>query len=239
MQIVADTFGSDYDTTLAVYTGEPGALSQIACNNDARGTLQSQVRFHAFRQQTYFFMIGAPNDVSGGDLVFNVAQQSDEPPHVAKEHQIECGEGKNFVSSDSSKDQFFVIRVTDQCPGEDSEIAVLDDTGDVRERFSVPDGDTRIVRTLVPAGGSVDILCNGTAGNPGNRCTATVRFETNPPGRGAMLTPMYHQVFRHNFACTNTGASAYEPKGSSILAHHTGGAVAPVVSESRDTMLVR
>ena len=36
--ITADTFGSDYDTTLAAYTGTPGALDEIACSDDAGGS---------------------------------------------------------------------------------------------------------------------------------------------------------------------------------------------------------
>jgi hypothetical protein len=46
MGIEANTFGSDYDTTLSVYTGSRGALTQIACNDDA-DLLQSLVRFNA------------------------------------------------------------------------------------------------------------------------------------------------------------------------------------------------
>jgi hypothetical protein len=43
----ANTFGSSYDTTLSVYTGSPGALNQIACNDDAGFGLQSSVAFIA------------------------------------------------------------------------------------------------------------------------------------------------------------------------------------------------
>src|SRR6266542_399336 len=31
----ANTFGSNYDTTLSVYTGARGALTQVTCNDDA------------------------------------------------------------------------------------------------------------------------------------------------------------------------------------------------------------
>ncbi len=58
MVLRAHTFGSDYDTTLSVYTGSPGNLSQIACNDDALG-LQSQVVFTATAGETYYFMVGA------------------------------------------------------------------------------------------------------------------------------------------------------------------------------------
>lgn len=33
-QIRIDTFGSDYDTVVAMYTGNRGTLIEIACNDD-------------------------------------------------------------------------------------------------------------------------------------------------------------------------------------------------------------
>jgi len=70
-RIQAKTFGSDYDTTLSVYTGTSGSLSQINCNDDAGGT-QSSVIFNAVAGQTYFFMVGAFGSGPGGNLVFTV-----------------------------------------------------------------------------------------------------------------------------------------------------------------------
>lgn len=72
MRIIANTFGSDYDTTLSVYTGSPGNLNQIACNDDISGTLQSAVIIDVFAGQTYFFMAGAFASGAGGNLVFTV-----------------------------------------------------------------------------------------------------------------------------------------------------------------------
>src|SRR4051794_14926624 len=40
----ANTYGSNYDTTLSVYTGSPGALTQIACDDDTSSGLQSEVQ---------------------------------------------------------------------------------------------------------------------------------------------------------------------------------------------------
>ena len=74
MGIEANTFGSDYDTTLSVYTGSRGALTQIACNDDAAETLQSRVRFNATEGVTYFFMVGSFFDSPGGNLVFSVEE---------------------------------------------------------------------------------------------------------------------------------------------------------------------
>jgi hypothetical protein len=67
--LTASTLGSDYDTTLSAYTGSPGALSSVACNNDAGG-LQSQVTFLANAGVTYYFMAAGVS--GGGNLVFSV-----------------------------------------------------------------------------------------------------------------------------------------------------------------------
>jgi len=68
--IQADTSGSGYDTTLSVYTGSRGALSQVGC-----ASFPAQVTFSASANTTYFFMVasaccGGP----GGSLVFNVVE---------------------------------------------------------------------------------------------------------------------------------------------------------------------
>jgi hypothetical protein len=72
--IRADTSGSDYATSLSVYTGSRGALSQVAC-----ASAPAQVSFNASASTTYFFMVasvccGNP----GGNLVFNVTSEA--PP---------------------------------------------------------------------------------------------------------------------------------------------------------------
>lgn len=81
-RIEANTFGSDYDTTLSVYTGMQGALDQLACNDDADGTLQSRVRFDATAGETYFFMVGAFDSGPGGMLEFLVDVTSVPPLEI-------------------------------------------------------------------------------------------------------------------------------------------------------------
>jgi hypothetical protein len=73
MAIAADTIGSDYDTTLSVYTGDRSSLSEVACNDDAFSS-QSRVVFDATAGVTYFFMVGSYSyfDPPAGTLVFNV-----------------------------------------------------------------------------------------------------------------------------------------------------------------------
>jgi hypothetical protein len=74
----ANTFGSDYDTTLSVYTGTRGALTQIACNDDTQG-LQSSVTWEVVAGTTYYLMAGSFFDSPGGNLSFTV-QESGPPP---------------------------------------------------------------------------------------------------------------------------------------------------------------
>ncbi len=63
------TVGSDYATTLSVYTGSRGALSQVAC-----ASFPAQVTFNATANTTYFFMIASASGGPGGTLVFNVTE---------------------------------------------------------------------------------------------------------------------------------------------------------------------
>ena len=74
MRINANTFGSDYDTGIAVYTGTFPNLTQVICNDDVilGNFVQSNVNFDATAGTTYFFMVGSCCGSDGGNLVFNV-----------------------------------------------------------------------------------------------------------------------------------------------------------------------
>ena len=71
MRVEANTFGSNFDTGIAVYTGTPGDLTEVTCNDDSQGA-SSRVRFDATANVTYFFKVGAFAGGTGGDLTFNV-----------------------------------------------------------------------------------------------------------------------------------------------------------------------
>jgi hypothetical protein len=80
MVIEANTAGSYYDTTLAVYTGTRGNLSLVpgACNDDSQYGLQSAVSFTATAGITYYFLVGRCCGIGGnggGYLVFHVVPQ--------------------------------------------------------------------------------------------------------------------------------------------------------------------
>lgn len=62
--LTVDTFGSNYDTVLAVFTGERGALTGQACNDDFSG-VQSQVMLGVAEGQTYFIEVASYGLVGG------------------------------------------------------------------------------------------------------------------------------------------------------------------------------
>jgi hypothetical protein len=69
--VTADTFGSDYDTMIAAYSGTSlASLSLLACNDDATD-LQSKVGFAAEAGETYYLQVGGLNG-AGGNLVLHV-----------------------------------------------------------------------------------------------------------------------------------------------------------------------
>lgn len=68
VEIVVATAGSDYDTTLSAYVGDPGTLEQVRCNDDF-GSLQSRIRFTAQAGTRYYLMVGSFFESPGGNLV--------------------------------------------------------------------------------------------------------------------------------------------------------------------------
>lgn len=79
IRLDANTFGSSYDTTISMYTGSPGALTQIACNDDS-GSRQSQIVINATGGQTYYVMAGSYMSSGGGDLTLTLREAPPPPP---------------------------------------------------------------------------------------------------------------------------------------------------------------
>ena len=79
IEVVADTFGSSYDTALSAYTGSRGNLTQVACNDDFR-SLQSRIRLTGTGGVTYFLMVGSFGASAGGNLSFHMRELSAQPP---------------------------------------------------------------------------------------------------------------------------------------------------------------
>jgi hypothetical protein len=70
------TFGSNYDTLLAVYTGAtPSVATEAGCSDDFAGSLYSKLTLPVVSGQTYRFLISGFNAGTGGStLVFTVSR---------------------------------------------------------------------------------------------------------------------------------------------------------------------
>lgn len=70
--IKVDTFGSSFDTVLAVHQGTSLAgLGLVGCNDDSGGGLQSSLEFDTTPGLTYYFQVGGYNGATG-TTVLNV-----------------------------------------------------------------------------------------------------------------------------------------------------------------------
>lgn len=75
--LTVNTFGSNFDTVLGVYTGTRGALVAVGCNDDFDAP-QSSVTFSAIAGQTYYVMVLLPVGESGSSLTISL--QTAVPP---------------------------------------------------------------------------------------------------------------------------------------------------------------
>jgi hypothetical protein len=68
--LTVDTYGSDFDTVLAVYTGNAvNALTLVACNDESPPTHQSVVTFNTTGSTTYYVQVGGYAGASGNAIV--------------------------------------------------------------------------------------------------------------------------------------------------------------------------
>ncbi|MDH3294416.1 MAG: hypothetical protein OER95_08875 [Acidimicrobiia bacterium] len=76
--VVVDTAGSDYDTTIAVWTGDSlGDLANVTCVDDTFNSLQAAASFSAEPGQTYRIQVGAFGEaVEGTTLQLSIDEAS-------------------------------------------------------------------------------------------------------------------------------------------------------------------
>ena len=105
--VTVDTFGSDYNTVLAAFSGPNGALNEIGCNDDSGGQ-QSKVFANLTGGITYHFLVGSWETTPGGKLVFNMEAKASPPSS--------CNEGNNddFELGIVDFNQIFCWTVVDQ-----------------------------------------------------------------------------------------------------------------------------
>jgi CSLREA domain-containing protein len=68
-QVELTTIGSDYDTTISVWTGTPNNLVEVACNDDGGTNTTSSLAFAPVPNTEYYVMV-AGNQDAGNNLVF-------------------------------------------------------------------------------------------------------------------------------------------------------------------------
>ena len=74
---LAATAGSNYDTVLAVYSGSTGAGTELACNDDTSGSLQSRATWNVTNGQSYLIEVnGYGSSSPGGSATLSVSQFS-------------------------------------------------------------------------------------------------------------------------------------------------------------------
>jgi hypothetical protein len=80
--LILNTFSSNYDTVLSIWTGSRGALTNRGCNDNAPGSAQSQLMVPVTAGTPYFIQVAATNDVgtSASTARLNVISG---PPEVA------------------------------------------------------------------------------------------------------------------------------------------------------------
>jgi|GEM_PF-5736581 len=71
-QVEVNTYGSNYDTVVAVWSGACGSLVEAACNDDAHFSYQSKVIFTPVAGTTYYIEVMGYDDLEFGSLVVNV-----------------------------------------------------------------------------------------------------------------------------------------------------------------------
>ena len=69
------TFGSSFNTVLAVYTGAWGSLSQVAFSDDVTGSQQAQMNISLDSATTYYIQLGGRN--SSGNFTFRIMDPAD------------------------------------------------------------------------------------------------------------------------------------------------------------------
>ena len=63
--LVVDTFGTGFDTVLAIYTGSCGALVQVGCDDDSGGSLSSRITLNVTGGTTYSILAGGYSSATG------------------------------------------------------------------------------------------------------------------------------------------------------------------------------
>jgi hypothetical protein len=96
-----DTFGSEFNTVLAVWTGPRGSLAEKGCNDDAGAGEQSQIELYAYASETYHIEVAgfSLSDDGNLDLSFRFSPGIVTCDVVSEIPYAECDALKAFYES--------------------------------------------------------------------------------------------------------------------------------------------
>jgi Ca2+-binding RTX toxin-like protein len=122
---IVDTFGSNYDTSLGVYTGSAvDSLTEVASNDDVF-SLQSRVEFEATAGTTYQIAVdGFSSRV--GEILLNI----NESPATAGNDKIFGTDGDDFIDALAGNDKIFGEEGADTLLGSEGNDRLFGDDGD-------------------------------------------------------------------------------------------------------------
>ena len=83
---------------------------------------------------------------------------------------VGCGKQALIFSNPEQIDERVVVKATDNCEGNNSEIRLMDAEGKVLQRFAVRDGVTETIQVTVRGGQWLNFACEGKGG----RCSFSV-----------------------------------------------------------------
>jgi hypothetical protein len=149
----AETFGSTYDTVMTAYTGACGTFSEVACNDDANGGIQSALSFHVSPGMTYWIEVAEFRGQDGGTLQFAL----DLTPDVCGNGVIDAGESCDDAAGNGANGCCNSL-----CRPQDTDGDTVCDADDVCPAVSDDQSDT----DLDGVGDACDLCRTLVAGQP-------------------------------------------------------------------------
>jgi uncharacterized protein YbdZ (MbtH family) len=91
-----ETWGSNYDTVLGLYTGSRGNLTQVACNDDIFVNLTSALHLHLTAGTTYYINVAEYPSMSGLEGQGNYENPANQPEKDGLPSELDGQSGKTL-----------------------------------------------------------------------------------------------------------------------------------------------
>jgi hypothetical protein len=148
-----NTFGSDFDTLLAVYTGPSVDSLQLVASNDDMNGLQSQVLFQAVEGTTYYIAIDGDGRQTGSIVLTHPSEPS------GTNHPPVIGSGQTFMVDENAAGGTFVGTVLASDPDPNQRLTYSIIGGNTSDAFFI---DSTTGAIAVQNGSALDFEANPT-----------------------------------------------------------------------------